>query len=150
MISARPSGSGWVLSSSGTGALPRLSRKRASPSGSWPARRNRATPKASAFFEDTYGGSFLVDLGSAISVTKINSYAWHQHEILEEHRHRATQRFTLYGFAGDQLPDIVRPPRRAGWTRIARVNTDEYFYVAEPVSQGRASRCWRVAIMPYR
>ena len=97
--------------------------------------------KESAFFEDASGGSFLVDLGSAISVTKINSYSWHQHEILEEHRHRATQRFTLYGFAGDQLPDMTRPPRRAGWTRIARVNTDEYFHVAEPLERPSQQAC---------
>jgi hypothetical protein len=98
-------------------------------------------PKESAFFEDASGGSFLVDLGNAISVTEINSYSWHQHEILEEHRHRATQRFTLYGFAGDQLPDMTRPPRRAGWTRIARVNTDEYFHVAEPLERPSQQAC---------
>ena len=98
-------------------------------------------PKESAFFEDASGGSFLVDLGNAISVAKINTYSWHQHEILEEHRHRATQRFTLYGFEEDQLPDMTRPPRRAGWTRIARVNTDEYFHVAEPLERPSQQAC---------
>ena len=98
-------------------------------------------PEESAFFEDAYGGSFLVDLGGTISVTKINSYSWHQHEILEEHRHRATQRYTLYGFAGDPLPDMTRPARRTGWTRIARVNTDSFFEVHESLERPAQQAC---------
>ena len=98
-------------------------------------------PKMSAFFERNSGGSFLVDLGQAISVTKVNSYSWHQHKTLEEHRHRATQRFTLYGFSGDQLPDMKLSPRRTGWTRIARVNTDIFFEVDEPLERPAQQAC---------
>jgi hypothetical protein len=98
-------------------------------------------PEDSAFFEDGTRGSFLVDLGQVILVTKINSYSWHQHATLEEHRHRALQRFTLYGFAGDELPDLTRSPRRAGWTRIARVNSDRFFDVDEPLDRPAQQAC---------
>ena len=39
------------------------------------------------------------------------------------------------------MPDMTRPPRRAGWTRIARVNTDEYFHVAEPLERPSQQAC---------
>ena len=99
------------------------------------------SPDESAFFEDGSNGCFLVDLGQVISVTKINSYSWHQHETLEEHRHRALQRFTLYGYSGDQLPDMTLSPRRAGWKRIARVNTDRSFEVHEPLERPAQQAC---------
>ncbi len=98
-------------------------------------------PMKSAFFEYRSGGSFLVDLGQAILVTKIISYSWHQNMRLEEHRHRATQRFTLYGFSGDQLPDMELSPRHVGWTRIARVNTDIFFEVDEPLDRPTQQAC---------
>ena len=95
----------------------------------------------SAFFGYGSGGSLLVDLGQAISITKINSYSWHQNRRLEEHRHRARQRFTLYGFSGDQLPDTELPPQYAGWTQIARVNTDIFFEVDEPLDRPSQQAC---------
>jgi hypothetical protein len=98
-------------------------------------------PNESAFFENGSGGCFLIDLGQPASVTKINSYSWHQHETLQEHRHRAIQRFTLYGFSGDQLPDMTLPPHRTGWERIARVNTDKFFQVHEPLERPSQQAC---------
>jgi len=98
-------------------------------------------PRRSAFFNHHSGGSFLIDLGHAISVTKVNSYSWHQHETREEDRRRATQRFTLYGYSGDQLPDMKLSPRRGGWTRIARVNTDRFFEVDEPLERPAQQAC---------
>ncbi|MHC4988577.1 MAG: hypothetical protein ACYTFX_08810, partial [Planctomycetota bacterium] len=98
-------------------------------------------PRSSAFFDHHSGGSFLIDLGQAISVTKVNSYSWHQHEKREDHRVRAPQRFTLYGFSGDQLPDMTLSPRRGGWTRIARVNTDRFFEVDEPLERPAQQAC---------
>jgi hypothetical protein len=53
----------------------------------------------------------------------------------ESHRHRARQRFTLYGYAGDQLPDITLTPSESGWTRIARVNSDRFFEVSTPLER---------------
>jgi hypothetical protein len=98
-------------------------------------------PHESAFFREDSSGSFLVDLGQAISITRVNSYSWHQHYFDRTHRHRATQRFTLYGFAGDDLPNLTRSPRRAGWKRIARVNTDRFFDVDEPLERPAQQAC---------
>lgn len=98
-------------------------------------------PMESAFFGDNTSGSFLVDLGRVISVHKINSYSWHQHDKKEQHRHRAQQRFTLYGFAGDELPDLDLPPVKAGWTRVARVNSDLVFEVAHPLDRPAQQAC---------
>lgn len=92
-------------------------------------------PDESVFFEDHTNGSILVDLGSVISIDRINSYSWHQHDTNESHRHRARQRFTLYGYEGDQLPDLTLPPSESGWTRIARVNSDRFFEVSIPLDR---------------
>ena len=97
-------------------------------------------PLESAFFSSRHGG-FLVDLGKAISLSRINSYSWHQHETIEEHRSRAQQRFTLYGFSGDELPDLTLPPDEAGWTRIARVNSDRFFEVRELFDRPAQQAC---------
>jgi hypothetical protein len=40
---------------------------------------------------------------------------------------RATQKYDLYGFAGDAAPGSDGSPAAAGWTLLARVNTDNYF-----------------------
>ena len=92
-------------------------------------------PGESAFFQDHTSGGLLMDLGSVVAISRINSYSWHQHETNESHRHRARQRFTLYGYSGDQLPDLTRPPRESGWTRIARVNSDRFFEVTTPLDR---------------
>jgi hypothetical protein len=86
-------------------------------------------PKESAFFKNGTNGLFLVDLGKPVSIKQINSYSWHQHGKIKEHRERARQQFTLYGFGGDAHPDPSAPSVQAGWTRIARVNTDQFFNV---------------------
>ncbi|MDP7251946.1 MAG: FecR domain-containing protein [Planctomycetota bacterium] len=86
-------------------------------------------PRESAFFRDRTEGSLLVDLGRTISVTRINSYSWHQHHAVPGHRHRARQRFTLYGYSGEEVPDLNMPPEESGWVRVARVNTDRFFRV---------------------
>jgi hypothetical protein len=95
----------------------------------------------SAFFDSRMGGAFLVDLGQAISLERINCYSWHQHEKIETHRVRARQRFTLYGFEGDQLPDLKLSPEEAGWTRIARINTDQFFRVNEKLDRPAQQAC---------
>jgi len=96
-------------------------------------------PQESAFFERR--GGFLIDLGKAISISRINSYSWHQHETIEEHRNRAQQRFTLYGYSGDDLPDLTLRPDKAGWTRIARVNSDQSFEVQQLLDRPAQQAC---------
>lgn len=96
-------------------------------------------PQESAFFERR--GGFLLDLGKAIPISRINSYSWHQHDTIEEHRNRAQQRFTLYGFSGDELPDLNIPPEEASWTRIARVNSDQFFEVRDSLDRPAQQAC---------
>ncbi len=98
-------------------------------------------PGESAFFQDRAYGSFLVDLGEAVTVSRVNSYSWHQHLIDPTHRTRAQQRFTLYGFSGDELPDLTLPPDESGWTRIARVNSDHFFKVRELLDRPAQQAC---------
>ena len=104
------------------------------------AQSQQDAPLESAFFSSRHGG-LLVDLGKVISISRINSYSWHQHEMIEEHRSRAQQRFTLYGFSGDELPDLTLPPDEAGWTRIARVNSDRFFEVRELLDRPSQQAC---------
>ncbi len=101
----------------------------------------RDSPGESTFFRSRPGGGILIDLGRVISIERINSYSWHQHEQIEEHRERARQRFTLYGYAGDQLPDLDLPPEESGWTRIARVNSDKFFRVNERLDRPAQQAC---------
>jgi hypothetical protein len=102
--------------------------------------KRQDAPRESAFFE-SQTGSFLVDLGEDISITRINTYSWHQHSSITQHRNRARQRFTLYGFAGDGLPDLTLSPDETGWTRIARVNSDRFFDVREELDRPAQQAC---------
>ncbi|MDC0363833.1 FecR family protein, partial [Opitutales bacterium] len=88
------------------------------------------SPRESLFFEDGRYGSLLMDLGRAISIRKINSYSWHQHNRIEDHRVRAHQGYVLYGFAGESPPSAeAAGDQDSGWVRIARVNSDQFFQV---------------------
>lgn len=98
-------------------------------------------PGESAFFEGPESGSYLIDLGQAISLTRVNTYSWHQHPRIEAHRNRAQQRYTLYGFDGDEPPDLSLPPGEGPWTRIARVNSDAFFQVAEDLDRPPQQAC---------
>jgi ferric-dicitrate binding protein FerR (iron transport regulator) len=99
------------------------------------------SPGQSAFFKASPGGSIVMDLGRVISIRRINSYSWHQHKEIEEHRERARQRFVLYGYAGDKLPNLDLPPEESGWARIARVNSDRFFRVNERLDRPAQQAC---------
>lgn len=87
------------------------------------------SPRESTFFQDQSWGTLLVDLGREVDVAVINSYSWHQHRVVKEHRERAQQRYMVFGWVGDGSPDLKNAPEQQGWIRIARVNTDQFFKV---------------------
>lgn len=89
------------------------------------------SPRESTFFQDQSWGTLLVDLGREVDVAAINSYSWHQHRVIEEHRERARQRYIVYGLAGNGSPNLKNAPDQEGWVRIARVNTDQFFNVQD-------------------
>jgi len=99
----------------------------------------------SAVFDDVGRGKLLMDLGRNVAVQKINTYSWHVFDEAQRFAHtyhpkaedpgaerrscRAPQRYTLYGFLGDQPPPTTGDPAAHGWKMICRVNTDEFFSV---------------------
>ena len=89
------------------------------------------SPRESLFFENGRYGSLLMDLGRAVSIRKINSYSWHQHNRIPEHNDRAQQKFTLFGWPDKELPNLEIPARESGWVRIARVNSEQFFHVKQ-------------------
>jgi hypothetical protein len=99
------------------------------------------SPRESAFFHHENTGTFLLDLGSEVSIRTVRSYSWHQNATIPEHRERARQRFTLYGYADDAPPDVTSAPEQAGWTRIARVNTDESLHVQQRLDRPAQQAC---------
>ena len=80
------------------------------------------SPDANFFFDaGTLGGRFRLDLGSAIAISRINTYSWHPDT-------RGPQVYNLYASAGDQpgfnpAPDSATHPASCGWKLIANVDT---------------------------
>ena len=99
------------------------------------------SPRESVYFSPGPDGAFVVDLGRVMPVKRIHSYSWHQNEAIAAHRERAQQCFTLYGWTGDDAPDFNLPPEEAGWTRIARVNTDESLHVEKRLDRPAQQAC---------
>lgn len=97
-------------------------------------------PRESVYFSEN-DGAFVVDLGRVMPVRRIHSYSWHQHEAIAAHRERAIQRFTLYGWTDDAPPDFSLPPEEEGWTRLARVNTDESLHVEKRLDRPAQQAC---------
>jgi hypothetical protein len=98
------------------------------------------SPEESAFFPDKETGSFLLDLGRAVWITKINTYSWHQNTTYKAQRHRAVQKYTLYGSASDN-PATDGVLTELGWVRLARVNSDDFFRVADPLDRPAQQAC---------
>ncbi len=99
------------------------------------------SPEESVYFANNEDGMLLLDLSRAISIGRINSYSWHQNGTYPDQRVRAVQKFTLYGFAGDQPPPTEGRLTESGWTLIARVNSDEFFRVAAPSDRPAQQAC---------
>jgi len=98
------------------------------------------SPAESAFFDDNATGLLLLDLGQPITISKINSYSWHQNRLIEN-RVRAVQKFTLFGHAGDGLLSLDGAFADHGWTQIARVNSDDFFRVVQPIDRPTQQAC---------
>lgn len=98
-------------------------------------------PRESVFFAGGAKGGFLFDLGQVVSISKINSYSWHKSLFRQENHVRATQKYTVWGFAGDAPPAAERPAAGNGWERIARVDTDAFFDVVSPLDRPAQQAC---------
>lgn len=98
-------------------------------------------PAESLFFRDGSNGLIVIDLGSEVPISKINTYSWHRSAHDPDIRRRAVQRYTLWG-CGETKPDSLPDSGRAsGWTRIARVNTDAFFGVKEEPDRPPQQAC---------
>jgi hypothetical protein len=76
--------------------------------------REEDEPGSNLFFNaGTNGGSFRLDLGSATTISQINSYSWHPST-------RGPQVYVVYGSDGT---GTGFDPAKAGWTWIANVDT---------------------------
>jgi thiol-disulfide isomerase/thioredoxin len=79
-------------------------------------------PASNFFFNaGTEGGRILLDLGSVIRVTQVNTYSWHTDT-------RAPQVYTLYAADGAASDLNLKPakdvdPSKVGWKLIAKVDT---------------------------
>lgn len=98
------------------------------------------SPAESVFFDNNASGLLLLDLGQVTSVSKINTYSWHQSPD-PANRVRAVQKFTLYGYDGDQPPPTDGHLSEAGWVQLARVNSDDFFNVMQPIDRPAQQAC---------
>ena len=98
-------------------------------------------PLESVFFHDGGSGGFLFDLGQLVTISKINSYSWHKSRFRQENQVRATQKYTVWGFAGDDPPAAGPPCAGNGWERIARIDTDDFFDVVTPLDRPAQQAC---------
>ena len=99
------------------------------------------SPRQSVHFPHRIGGNLLIDLGKTIQIARVNSYSWHQHNDIPQHRERARQKFTIYGYAGDKHPQVSPDLQASGWQRIARVNSDSFFHVRERMDRPAQQAC---------
>jgi hypothetical protein len=98
-------------------------------------------PLESVFFAENARGGFLFDLGQVVTIRRVNSFSWHRSKFVSGNHVRATQKYTLWGYAGDEPPATAEPAVSHGWERIARVNTDSFFDVASPRDRPAQQAC---------
>lgn len=83
-------------------------------------------------------GRILVDLGSSISVTKINAYSWGKGGVFDNDRGAVAQNFELYGSNAANSAESRETLSQNGWELIGRVDSDHYF--GKGASNGRADQ----------
>jgi hypothetical protein len=98
------------------------------------------SPAESVFFDDNAPGALLVDLGRPIWITKINTYSWHQNRDAEV-RTRAVQKFTLYGYVGDDSPKQDGSLAEREWELLARVDSDDFLRVVQALDRPAQQAC---------
>lgn len=98
------------------------------------------SPAESVYFDNNASGLLLLDLGRCTTLSKINTYSWHQSPD-PENRVRAVQKFTLYGFNGDTAPPLDGVLTENGWVQLARVNSDDFFHVMRPIDRPAQQAC---------
>jgi hypothetical protein len=98
-------------------------------------------PLESVFFAQNVRGAFVFDLGQLVTIRRVNSFSWHRSKFVSDNHVRATQKYTLWGYAGDEPPAATEPSVSHGWERIARVNTDSFFDVASPLDRPAQQAC---------
>ena len=98
-------------------------------------------PLESVFFAENVRGGFLFDLGQVVTIRRVNSFSWHRSRFVRDNHVRATQKYTLWGYAGDEPPATSEPSVSHGWERIARVNTDSFFDVASARDRPAQQAC---------
>lgn len=81
---------------------------------------------------DSARGSILADLGSAVSVTKVNAYSWRRGGLHQNQEDYAVQKFALYGASNEAAPKVDGVLEAQGWDLIAKVDSDNYFGVQDP------------------
>ncbi len=99
------------------------------------------SPAESVFFRDGANGLILIDLGSEIPISRINTYSWHRNRADPDLRRRAVQRYTLWGCGAEKPDALPISGESTGWTRIARVNTDAFFQVKEDPDRPAQQAC---------
>jgi ferric-dicitrate binding protein FerR (iron transport regulator) len=98
------------------------------------------SPAESVFLDNNAAGALLLDLGRTVSIAKINTFSWHQ-DRTPQNRVRAVQKFTLYGHDGETPPAIDGDLEQAGWRQVARVNSDDFFRVMQPIDRPAQQAC---------
>lgn len=121
---------------------------------------NPDSPSESLYFAHGETGCLILDLGATVAVAKVNVFSWHlcldsgfKKPLREAHRERATQKYTLYGSADEKPPSIDGELSEAGWTLLARVNSDDYFGltgIERPAQQASSVTSARGALGRYR
>lgn len=90
---------------------------------------------------DQSNGRIVMDLGSLVSVTKINAYSWHRSHLFESESHRPAQNFVLYASENNTPPVAIGNLESQGWQIIGRVDSDKFFGVEDPRLRSEQQAC---------
>ena len=94
------------------------------------------SPGESFFFANDTPGLILLDLGKTVRVRMINTYSWHQFSAGRQRPHaRDAEVLFSTGRRAAAPPPADGDRAAAGWTLIARVNTDEFFGFPEAAAR---------------